>query len=309
MAKKEVVITIGDPAGCGPHITLEAIKALYKKNIEFYVVGDSAILKRSTLFKSLKNKINLVDLCVPAIKKIKPGYPSKHSGQAARAYLNAALGLMHLRKIKRLVTAPVSKEAIQISHPEFVGHTEYLSDYFNAKRVEMMMVSSKYRMVVFTRHIPLSQVPSRIKKGEVLQTLKIVASVLRKKFSISKPKIALASINPHAGVDTFLGKEEKIIVSAKKGIKAGIYGPFPADTLFIPKNIEKYDCIICFYHDQAMVPFKLLSIKEGVNLTLGLPIIRTSPAHGTAFDLVKAGKKPFSSSMIAATELALKLSI
>jgi 4-hydroxythreonine-4-phosphate dehydrogenase len=309
MAKKEVVITIGDPAGCGPHITLEAIKALYKKSVDFYVVGDSAILKRLNLFKSLKNKITLVDLCVPAIKKIKPGCPSRYSGQVARAYLNAALGLMHLKKIKRLVTAPVSKEAIQISHPEFIGHTEYLANYFGRKKVEMMMVSSKCRMVVFTRHIPLRQVPSKIKKDEILYTLKTVMSVLKKKFSISKPKIALASINPHAGIDTFLEKEEKIIALAKKGIKAGIYGPFPEDTLFIPTNIKKYDCIICFYHDQAMVPFKLLSIREGVNLTLGLPIIRTSPAHGTAFDLIKTGKRPFASSMIAAIELALKLHI
>ena len=309
MVKKEVVITTGDPAGCGPHITLGAIKSLLRKNIDFYVVGDSTILKRTPLFKSLKAKINLVDLSIPGIKKVRPGFPSKLTGQAARAYIDAALELMRVKKIRRLVTAPVSKEAVGISYPEFAGHTEYLADHFKVKRVEMMMSSSKCKMVVFTRHIPLNQVSSKIKGLEVAKTLKLVVTALKEQFSIAKPKIALASVNPHAGVDTFLGKEEKAIVSAKKGIKANIFGPYPGDTLFIPKNIEKYDCIVCFYHDQAMVPFKLLSIKEGVNLTLGLPIIRTSPAHGTAFNLMKTNKEPFASSMESAIKLALDLTI
>ncbi len=309
MAKKEVVITIGDPAGCGPNISLEAIKTLSVKGVSFYVVGDREILKRSPLFKSLEKNINFIDLSIPGIKKIRPGFASKLSGQAARAYLDAALELIRIKGIKRLVTAPVSKEAVQLSYPRFVGHTEYLSEYFKAKRIEMMMVSSKCKMVVFTRHIPLSKVPSKITKFEVSKTLRLVVAALRNKFSITQPKIALASINPHAGVDTFLAKEEMQMVAAKKGIRADIFGPYPSDTLFIPKNIEKYDCIVCFYHDQAMVPFKLLSITEGVNLTLGLPIIRTSPAHGTAFDLIKAKKEPFASSMESAIKLALKLNV
>jgi 4-hydroxythreonine-4-phosphate dehydrogenase len=125
---------------------------------------------------------------------------------------------------------------------------------------------------------------------------------------IKKPKIVISSFNPHAGIDTFLGKEEKIIKSAMNKCEHKIYGPYPADTLFLKNKIKDYDCIICLYHDQAMIPFKLLSFKQGVNLTIGLPIIRTSPAHGVAFDLIRKAKRPLHHSMLEAIKLSAKLS-
>jgi 4-hydroxythreonine-4-phosphate dehydrogenase len=128
-------------------------------------------------------------------------------------------------------------------------------------------------------------------------------------FGLKNPKIAVTAFNPHAGVDTFFDAEEKIIYNAIKVFKKNFYGPYPCDSIFIEKNLKKYDCIICLYHDQAMIPFKLLSLKAGVNLTLGLPIIRTSPAHGVAFDVMKTGKIPFHSSMVEAIKLALKLHV
>jgi 4-hydroxythreonine-4-phosphate dehydrogenase len=128
-------------------------------------------------------------------------------------------------------------------------------------------------------------------------------------FKIKNPKIALVSFNPHAGINTFMNEEEKVISQAVRKFRNRIYGPFPADTIFIKENFRKYHCIITLYHDQGMIPFKLLSFKEGVNLTLGLPIVRTSPAHGVAYDVLKKGKKPFSSSMIEAVKLALSLNI
>ena len=306
---KKVIITTGDPAGCGPAITLDAIKSLKNTKTDFFVIGDERVLRKLPVYNRIKKRFNLIDAASPYIDKIKPGLLSSICGQASLNYLKIALKTLKEEKAKRLVTAPVSKEAIQEIKPGFSGHTEYLADYFKAKNFEMMMVSPKLKVVLATRHIPLRRVSDSIKKIEVSKTLNLVHAALIKMFNIENPKIALVSINPHAGINTHLEKEERIMLEALKKVKAKIFGPFPADTIFIEQNLKKYDCIVCFYHDQAMIPFKILSIKEGVNLTLGLPIIRTSPAHGVAFDVMAAGKKPFSSSMVAAIKLALKLQI
>ena len=131
---------------------------------------------------------------------------------------------------------------------------------------------------------------------------------MQDQFKIKCPRIAFCSTNPHAGVNTFISQEEKKIIKARDKFKKTVYGPYPADTIFTKENLKQYDCIICTYHDQAMIPFKLLSFRTGVNVTLGLPIVRTSPAHGVAYDIVKRGKAPFHSSMLEAINLASKLS-
>jgi len=132
---------------------------------------------------------------------------------------------------------------------------------------------------------------------------------LQRQFKLNSPRIAFCAINPHAGLNTFLEREEKKILQAKEKFKKLTFGPLPADTIFTKENLKQYDCIICAYHDQAMIPFKLLSFRTGVNVTLGLPIVRTSPAHGVAYDIVKKGKAPFFSSMLEAIKLASKLSL
>ncbi|UCG35761.1 MAG: 4-hydroxythreonine-4-phosphate dehydrogenase PdxA [Candidatus Omnitrophota bacterium] len=309
MAVKKIVITTGDPAGCGPLITLDALNSLKDANADFFVVGDERILKRFPIYTRIKKRFCLIGANSPYVDKIKSGYPSRLCGQAALNYLRTGLKTLKKEKIKRLVTAPVSKEAIQKVVSGFSGHTEYLADYFGVKNFEMMMVSPELKVVLGTRHIPLRKVCASIQTKNIIKTLNLVHSSLLKMFKIKNPKIALVSINPHAGINTHLEKEERIMLDTLKRVNAKIFGPFPADTIFIEQNLKKYDCLVCFYHDQAMIPFKLLSIKEGVNLTLGLPIIRTSPAHGVAFDVMKAGKKPFSSSMVAAIRLALKLQV
>jgi 4-hydroxythreonine-4-phosphate dehydrogenase len=302
----KVIITIGDPAGCGPLITCEAIYRLRKKDVDFFVVADEKILKRVSFYKKIKDRINLIDLNTPKIEKIKEGYPSKLGGKASLEYLKKALEIMKNKNITRLVTAPLSKEAVKLNFPSFCGHTEYLADRFKVKNFAMMMVSKKMKVVLFSRHIPLREVV--IKEKEYLATLKLVYSSLRSLFGIKKPKICIASFNPHAGIDTFLDREEKAILKVIKRLKNKVYGPYPSDTIFIKENFKKYHCIVASYHDQGMIPFKMVSLKEGVNLTLGLPIIRTSPAHGVAYEAVKK-RKVFSSSMIEAIKLALKLKI
>jgi len=308
MNKKSIVLSSGDPAGCGPAICLEAIREYGPRRANFILVGDEKIFSRYSLFKALRKKIDFVDLDSKGIERVRIGVGSKVSGKVSLNYIDKALNIIKTSTIRCLVTAPVSKEAIQSNLPSFLGHTEYLSDYFKSRKILMFMVSKKIKVALLTRHIPLKLVSKKINKKYIASVFSLVHESLRRQFKIASPKIAIASVNPHAGVDTFLGNEEKIMLDVVKLCKDKIYGPYPADTLFTPQKIKEFDSIICAYHDQAMIPFKLLSMREGVNLTLGLPIIRTSPAHGVAYDLLKKRKKPFSSSMLAAIKLAAKIS-
>lgn len=306
---RRVVISSGDPAGCGPYVTLKSIAILTHKAYDFFVVGDRYIFERIPLYVKIRHRFNFIDLKTPRIKKVKVGYPCRIGGQAALGYLKMALALSKELKINRLVTAPLSKEAVKLIDSRFRGHTEFLAHYFSIKHVEMMMVSSRLRIILLTRHLPLGNVSSAIKKDSILKTLHLVYDSLRKIFKIQNPRLAITSLNPHAGIHTFLGKEECEILSAIKIFKKPVIGPLPSDTIFADINLKKYDCIICLYHDQGMIPFKLLSFREGVNLTLGLPIIRTSPAHGVAFEVMRRGDIPFHSSMVEAIKLAARLSI
>lgn len=300
---KKVVITIGDPAGCGPYITLKAIENFRRKDIKFIIVGGKKIIEKIPSFSKVKKRIEIVD--IDTSSRIKKGYISKKAGKASLNYLKEALFLIKKENIKALVTAPVSKEAIKLIEPRFSGHTEFLADFFKVKNFAMMMVG-EIKVVPFTRHIPLRDVSENISKKDLVRLINLVYESLKEKFGIKRPKIALASINPHAGVNTFLDKEEKIMVSAIEECK-NAEGPYPADSLFSLKNLKKFDCIICGYHDQAMIPFKIFSFEKGVNLTLGLPIIRTSPAHGVAFEAIRREQPLFFTSMLEAIKLAVKL--
>lgn len=300
---------MGDPAGCGPYISLKAIEEFKDKGVEFFVIGDRAILERIPIFKKLAKRLVIFDAKTKGIEKIKPGLLSKLGGLASLNYLKVAVKLVDRERIKTLVTAPVSKEAIGMSLPTFRGHTELLAGYYKVKNFAMMMVSQNLKVVLLTRHIPLRDVAGKLRKKLVFDTLTLIYSFLKNTFKIKKPKIALASLNPHAGIHTFLEREEKIIRQAIKEFEEPVYGPYPADTLFLKDRITEYDCIICIYHDQAMIPFKLLSFKKGVNVTVGLPIVRTSPSHGVAFEVMRKKKEPFYSSMAEAIKLAYRLSL
>ncbi len=306
--KKKIVVTVGDPAGCGPFITLKAIDRFNKK-AHFIVVADRVILERYSIFKKVSRKIELIDVKTPGINNLELGCPSYLGGRASINYLKIALKTIRKEKIQNLVTAPLSKEAVKMSLKNFSGHTEFLANYFKVRNVLMMMVDGNFRVVLATRHIPLRDVPSAITKRLMQNTLKLTHKSLKDIFHIRNPRIAVASLNPHAGVDTFLGKEELLVKDAIDTLPFKVYGPYPSDTLFLLYRRNKYDCVIACYHDQAMIPFKLLSFKKGVNVTLGLPIIRVSPAHGTAFDIVRERKIPSHYSMFSAFNIAEKLSL
>ena len=307
ISRKRIVISSGDPGGCGPYITLKAIDSLKQREFDFFVVGDQKIFKKISIYKKVSRKINFIDLNTSGIEGLEKGKPSRLSGKASLSYLNKALELMKKKKIKRLVTAPLSKEAVKSVLKEFSGHTEYLANYFNINNFAMMMASSSLKVVMATRHINLKEVSSSLFKEDIYKLLCLTYESLNKQFKVKKPRIAFCAVNPHAGLKTFIGKEEKIIIQAKEKFKKETYGPYPADTIFTKDNLKKYDCVICAYHDQAMIPFKLLSFNTGVNVTLGLPIVRTSPSHGVAYDLTISGKIPFHSSMLEAIKLAAKL--
>lgn len=309
MPVKKIVITIGDPAGCGPLITLKSLAALRRPDVEFFVVSSNKILSKYPIYKKIKNSFNFIDIETTGIDTVRPGQGSISTGIAALSYLDAALSLMDKLEIKLLVTAPLSKEAAGLVRKGFCGHTEYLAQYYRVKKYAMFMVSPNIKIVLLTRHIPLKSVSKAISPVLVKETLEVVLSGLTKIYRIKKPVIAFASCNPHAGINTFLGDEEKNIIKGIGKFKENVFGPFPSDTIFSPASIKKYDCIICPYHDQGMVAFKLLAFKDGVNLTAGLPIIRTSPVHGTAYDLMSSGGVPDHSSMLAAINLALRLKI
>lgn len=309
MSKEKVAISLGDPAGCGAIITVLALEKLSSREAEFFVVGDKKILEAIPSYHKIKSKINLINLATPGIEKIKKGYSSKLSGQASLNYLNKALSIMEDRGIKRLVTAPLSKEAVGEVCPGFTGHTEHLARHFKIKNFAMMMTSSRLKVVLLTRHIMLSDIFSLLRKKAIVETLSLTYRSLQRQFKITKPKIVFASVNPHAGINTFLGVEEKKMIKAISEFKRQVYGPYPGDTLFLQKNLEKYDCIICAYHDQAMTPFKILALDDGINFTVGLPIVRTSPAHGVAYDLIRKNKTPSYSSMLSAIKSATSLSL
>lgn len=304
---KDVVITIGDPAGCGPEIAVKAINSLLHLRVKFWLIGDAAAIKDFYLYRKIRDKINFIDANTRGIKKLRKGEVSRLAATASLNYLQLGLEIIKKNKFKRLVTAPVSKEAIGLVCPGFSGHTELLAAHFKVSNFAMMMNSPKLKVVLLTRHVPLSRLPVLLKKEKIIKTLSLALCFMKKNMRVKKPRLAMASFNPHAGIETYLGKEDRVLAAAANCFAGKVWGPFPSDSLFLPQNSKKYHCLAACYHDQAMIPFKLTSFECGVNTTLGLPIVRTSPDHGVAFGLVK-NKLPLAyTSMKAAVLEAINL--
>ena len=302
-------ITLGDPCGIGPEVTAKALARARRARYDLgriLLIGDWEVYRRYA---------NVRDAAFADLNNFPPqqltiGTANPHSARAALDYLDYAVGLLRKRKITSLVTAPVSKEAIAGLGVKFSGHTEYLAEAFHVKKFGMMFIADQLKTVIVTRHIPLKAVNSAVTAESVFSTLTLGASALRKKFKIKNPKIAVCGLNPHAGEGGEIGTEEiTAIIPAVRKARRGdlaVEGPFSADTLFVPAIARRYDLVVAMYHDQGLIPVKTLYFSSVVNLTIGLPFIRTSPAHGTAFDI--AGKnKADPSSMLEAIRLAARL--
>ncbi len=310
LKNKIIGITMGDPSGIGPEVVAKALSnPLIYPLARFKIIGNKEIYKQYV--QKLSPNCSFIHAGDLSLSRWKSGCVNPLSGADSLMYLEKAVRLLKNKGIDALVTAPVSKEAIARVNPSFVGHTEFLARSWDIKNVGMMFVSDALRAVLATRHIPLKEVSNTLNRHLIFETIQLTYTALQELFKIKNPVIAVCGLNPHAGENGLLGKEEikKIIPAIKKAQKRKwrVEGPFSADSLFIPSIVKRYDAVVAMYHDQGLIPIKTLFSPKLVNLTIGLPFIRTSPAHGTAFDI--AGKNMADcSSMREAIKLAVALS-
>ena len=318
---------MGCPAGIGPEIIIKALSQL-DIDVPIVVVGDINILKRaqkllkidvkiepcidpSQIVKNQKGQIYCLSETKLLSEEIPFGIPTKITGRASFSYINRAVELCQKDVFSAVVTAPISKTGLKKADIGFPGHTEILAHMTGTKDYLMMMAGEKLKVTLVTIHCPLNDVSKLIDKDRVENTIKITHMALQKDFGINRPKLALCGLNPHAGEEGMFGMEEieilRPICEKMEEMGIDIKGPLPPDTLFYYASKGRYDAVICQYHDQGLIPFKLLHFEDGVNVTLGLPIIRTSVDHGTAYDIAGTGTaKP--DSLIAAIKLAIDIS-
>lgn len=317
-------ITIGDANGIGPEIILKSLPQMdYSRSVPvIFSSGDilkyyadklklkqQNIITVSTLDSIENNKAHIFEIG-SGNTSIHPGQISKQSGTLAMAAIREAVTSALSHKIDAMVTAPISKEAVNLAGFHIPGHTEYLAEHTQTKSVLMMLVHDSLRVALVTGHIPVKEIAGSITQKMILEKIRILHQSLKSDFGISEPAIAVLGLNPHAGDGGVIGREELdiIIPILQQAQKSGINvaGPFPADGFFGQKLFHRYDAVLAMYHDQGLAPFKLLSFGNGVNFTAGLPIIRTSPDHGTAFNIAgKGAANP--SSFLQAYNLAVLL--
>jgi len=296
---RPIVITMGEPAGIGPEVALAAFDhfggRIGKRPLK--LVGDAGI------FASHQHALIPTKARASRI----PGKPAAANAAAVTEAIEIAVAACLQGEAAALVTAPIHKAVLNAAGFGFPGHTEFLAHLTGARRAVMMLASDQLRVVPLTIHIPIADVPRAIDKAAVFETGEIILTALRRDFGILNPRLAVAGLNPHAGEEGVLGSEDAAIVApAIAALKArgfAVRGPLSADTLFHEEARKTYDAALCMYHDQALIPIKTLSFWDGVNVTLGLPIVRTSPDHGTAFDIAGTGKAD-ARSMIAAVTMA-----
>lgn len=267
----------------------------YKKSINDGNFNYQAVKDFQRLNPKMVNVLN----CWEEEVSITPGQLNETGGLYAVKSLTAAVYALKENQINVLVTAPIHKKNVQSETFNYTGHTPYLKDIFQASDVVMFMVASNIRVALLTEHVPVSQLAAHISKEAIVSKLKLINESLKKDFSVERPKIAVLGLNPHAGDEGLIGKEEEeLIKPAIKEAKQNdilCFGPYSADAFFARAQYEKFDAVLAMYHDQGLIPFKSLAIGEGVNYTAGLDVIRTSPDHGTAFDIAGKGKADESS--------------
>jgi len=302
-----ICITMGEPSGIGPEVAVAAFHALNGKigSRPLRLVGDPQVFRAGGSVPDLA--------IVPSHSIEAPRTPGRADPANTRAVVDAideAVALARNGVAAAVVTAPIHKASLLQGGFEHAGHTQYLAELTGADHAVMMLVGGGLRAVPLTVHIPLAEVSRAVTTVAIVETGQIVLEALLRDFGIASPRLAVSGLNPHAGEDGELGREEReIIAPAVEALQATgskVLGPLPADTMFHAAARERYDAALCMYHDQALIPLKTLAFWEGVNVTLGLPIIRTSPDHGTALDIAGKGKAD-PRSMIAAIELAAKM--
>ena len=329
MEKKIITgLTMGEPGGIASEITLKVWKK-YRKSINpFVYIGNlNLLLKTNLLLKynvpiklinNINDSLNIFKNYLPVYEiklkeKVRFGKTSQKNSSQVLLSIKKCVNFALKRKISCFVTNPIEKNIIRQKKKNFDGHTHYIANMVSTKIPVMMLSSPEINVVPITQHISLKKAIKEITKKRIIETTIITNQYLKRYFGIKEPKIALAALNPHASENGAFGNEEKKIIKPSikkirlKGVNAK--GPYPVDTIFNENIRKQFDVIICMYHDQATMPIKILDFKNGVNLTLGMPIIRTSPDHGTALDIAgkgKASEKSLYAAIKKAQEIALK---
>src|SRR2546426_2387265 len=320
-------ITMGDPAGIGPEVVLKAVaEEEIRMQCVPIIIGDAQLLAHTARTLDLQSGYDIVrrgealpeHLTEPIIFHldniggfIEPGIESGAAGKAAAGYTEAAVELCAAGSIDAIATAPINKRALFLGGYSFPGHTEFLAHLTGAEEVAMGFVAANLRVVLLSTHVPLSEAIRLVTRERIEKTVRLANRELRR-WGIERPRLAMAALNPHGAEGGLFGMEEasEIVpaIEACRIDEINVQGPFSADTVFLRASRGEFDAVIACYHDQAMIPVKCLSFGEAVNVTLGLPFIRTSVDHGTAFDIAGKGIAEHSS-MVAAIKLAAELSL
>jgi 4-hydroxythreonine-4-phosphate dehydrogenase len=326
---KPLALTFGEPAGIGPDITLKAwLRRNELKLPAFYLLGDRDYLGKRATALGLKVRFadvratDAVDAFADALPVVATGHaasaraglPDDTSADAATVSIRQAVGDVLAGRASAIVTNPIAKSVLYRTGFRHPGHTEFLAELAasggHTPQPVMMLWSPALAVVPVTIHVPLREAIAQLSSDLIAATVRIVNTALKTRFGLANPRLAVSGLNPHAGEDGTLGTEDRRIVTPAveilraEGIE--VRGPLPADTMFHDAARRTYDCAICMYHDQALIPIKTLAFDDAVNVTLGLPFVRTSPDHGTAFDIAGTGSAN-PSSLIAALRLAARL--
>jgi 4-hydroxythreonine-4-phosphate dehydrogenase len=324
---KKLLITMGDPGGVGPEIIAQALSSpVVRKSCIPIVIGDTLIMTKA--LRLLRHSRKLREITSPdeaensgrlmhlinvntMIPRLPQKKPTAEGGEACVRYIRKAVELAMHKQVDGIVTAPISKEALKMAGFAWPGHTEMLAEISRTKQYAMMLVGGPLRVILVTIHTALKNVPELITRQRILRVIRLAKKACDM-LKIRTPKIAVAGLNPHAGEAGIFGEEEitQIVPAIRQANREGIpvSGPYPPDTIFHKAYQGEIDIVVCMYHDQGLIPLKMIAFDKGVNVTIGLPFIRTSPDHGTAYDIAwKGTANP--SSMIEAIKLAGRLKI
>ena len=315
-------ITMGCPVGIGPEIILKYFAStVHDDDFAPVVLGDMAVLERCRRELGMdgvfsrwhpgdpipSDRIPVMEVSSLKGDSLQWGRPTRETGWAMADYITSAVSLIQEGLLDGMATCPISKSSLSEAGFTFPGHTEMLAHLTGNSTPVMMMAGSRLRITLVTIHCSLAAVPAQIGHAEVLRLIRTTNQALMTDFNLTTPRIAVAGLNPHAGEQGLFGNEEKLQIAPaiadarRQGIE--VQGPFPPDTVFLKAAAGDYDAVVCMYHDQGLIPFKLLHFNDGVNVTLGLPIVRTSVDHGTAYDIAGLGQAD-PQSLAAAVKLA-----
>ncbi|QJA05924.1 4-hydroxythreonine-4-phosphate dehydrogenase PdxA [Thermosulfurimonas marina] len=316
-----LVLTMGCPAGVGPDVILAGARDLVRLPARILVLGDARVLRERARILGLSPPLSLVktpeearagrlNLLSLSELSVQPGKPTLEGFQAMVRYIREGVRLCLSGQAAALVTGPISKEGLAAAGEPYPGHTEMLAALTGAREVAMAFWGERLRVVLVTTHLALKEALKRLSPEAILRAARLAHRFLQEDLGIKRPRLALSALNPHAGEGGLFGDEEARIlapaVEAARREGLPLEGPFPADSLFFRAASGEFDLVVALYHDQGLIPFKLLHFRDGVNVTLGLPIVRTSVDHGTAYEIAGTGRAD-PASLIAAVALALRV--